>query len=74
MYVFIVFLLPNIIVHLSWYSCNAMHEKKTYLVGPDKLSDPWTALFRMHAYTSTDIQVPLFLANALLTLEVIIEL
>ena len=21
----------------------SVHEKKTYLVGPDKLSDPWTA-------------------------------
>ena len=25
-----------------------VHEKKTYLVGPDKLSDPWTALFRAY--------------------------
>ena len=23
-----------------------VHEKKPYLVAPDKLSDPWTALFR----------------------------
>lgn len=52
MYVFIVFLLPNIIVHLSWYSCNAMH-----------------ACVYIHEYTVT-----LFLANALLTLEVIVEL
>ena len=25
-----------------------IHEKKPYLVGPDKLSDPWTALFRAY--------------------------
>ena len=24
------------------------HEKKPYLVGPDKLSDPWTVLFRAY--------------------------
>ena len=27
---------------------NNLHEKKPYLVGPDKLSDPWTALFRAY--------------------------
>ena len=30
-----------------------IHEQKPYLVGPDKLSDPWTVLFR--TYTHLDI-------------------
>ena len=25
-----------------------VHEQNQYLVGPDKLSDPWTALFRAY--------------------------
>ena len=39
--------------HLFYQSsCEKMDEictcEKTYLVGPDKLSDPWTALFRAY--------------------------
>ena len=30
------------------YVCIYIYVKKPYLVGPDKLSDPWTALFRAY--------------------------
>ena len=30
------------------YVLISMHMKKPYLVGPDKLSDPWTVLFQAY--------------------------
>ena len=39
---------PSFVFLIYMYYTCSVHEKKPYLVGPDKLSDPWTALFRAY--------------------------